>query len=265
MKLVIIFLLVGTNIFPQLKIEYSAVVKDFFSSVQKYHSTYNIDQTISDKISIQETEELYEKYYFAKAKDPIGFRNYVRELAKNRKEKFIETGELEKSPGWKVHIIKKLIADKFGGEFAEMMDVPFFLHIKILDIKPGIYESEVDKMIVAPKTIILAEIIDIIKGKDFFVKGDMIEINIINQWMAGAKSFFEINKEYFAPIEPWECFEDNCLSIRLSFLPDENFGIYPIENEFIRTNGNYFGINEFTKWTEFKREFLDKFIIKQGE
>ena len=110
----------------------------------------------------------------------------------------------------------------------DIIEIPFYLRIKVLGIESGSYKSKEDERIVAPITIIKSEIEKIIKEEKFFQKDSAIEIILINQWMAGAKKFFEVDKEYFIPLEPWGCYEDECTSLRLSFLPDNDYRIYPI-------------------------------------
>ena len=240
----------------------STITKDLFSDIEKYYNEYKANNNVKENYSKMAVLKLAKKFYKAKAEDPIGFRNYIRHLAKIREEKFHNSNNIEPKPGWKVHLLKQLISEKMGNNFVEIIEVPFYLRIKILSIHQDFYKSKIDTFIVAPKTVIKAQIQEIIKGEKFFKKDSIIELNIINQWMADSEKFFEINKEYFVPLEPWDCYENNCEGIRLSFLSDKNYGIYPIINEFIKTDNDFFGFGNTNDWSTFKKSFLSHYIIK---
>ena len=260
--LTIIYGILTFSLLAQTADSISTTTKNFFTEVEKYYKEYKANKNVNENYSKMDVVKLVKKFYKAKAEDPIGFRNYIRYLAKIREEKFHESKSIETKPGWKVHLFKQLISEKMGKNFVEIIEVPFYLRIKVLSLNQAFYNSKIDTLIVAPKTVIKAEIQEIIKGEKFFKKSRIIEINIINQWMAGSEKFFEVNKEYFVPLEPWECYGNECESIRLSFLSDKNYGIYPIVNEIIKTDYDFFGYGNTNDWSNFKKSFLSKYIIK---
>ena len=265
MKLICFIFICG--IFPftllaQTNDSISVATKDFFSEADEYYKKYATNKSINESYSSEDALKLAKKFYKAKAEDPYGFRNYLRKLARIRDEKFRNTRVLEPKGGVKVRLIKNLISEKMGDRFVAIIEIPFYLKIKVLEIESGKYISKEDERIVAPTTIIKAEIEEIIKGEKFFKKNSIIDVNLINQWMSGTNKFFEVNKEYFIPLEPWNCYEDECTGLRLSFLPDNDYGIYPIENEVLKTNDDYFGFGNQVDWSTFKESFISTYIIK---
>ena len=242
----------GTGVFPQGKIQVKKSVIDFFATVENYSKGYNRTN--------KEAFYLAKQYYKAKVEDPIGFHIYEQDKRKEFEEKFnrrtISKNELMLLE--KVGVIYKIISSKYGRPFTDIISIPWYLKVHVLDIKRGTFKSSVG---ILGKTYLVAKIDEIIKGKNFFNKGDTIEINFLGNWLSDANIQFEKNMTYFAGLREWDCYNGNCTEIALYVFPDQDEGIYPIDKGRVTAPGNYFGIKDSLKWSDFKREFIKKYIL----
>ena len=101
---------------------------------------------------------------------------------------------------------------------------------------------------------------DVLKGEIQFTKGSIISIEYLSQWLGESSKQFQVDKSYFIPLRPWMGTK-GFLGWTLNFLPDNNFAIYEIENEVVKTPENYFDIETETNWADFKKLFTKKYIL----
>lgn len=267
-KVSILFLVIFliSKVYSQENSEIKNNVKEFFETVENYTKDYNRDNKKDlfelRNYSKEEAFFLAKEYYKAKAEDPIGFHKYLH----NEDNKFIEYYKKNKSlielrPSTRVGIIYKIISSQFGKEFTEIIGVPWYLRIRVLDIKEGKFKSSLG---IIPKVFLIAEIEEVLKGINFFKERDTIEINILNYWVTNASKSFEKSRSYFVGLHEWNCHTGDCKDIALNIFPDSNYGIYLIDNDFVVAPKNYFGFADILQWGEFKEEFNNKYIIDGG-
>lgn len=262
LTLLFIFLLTADGL-SQESYSISESVKDFFETIEIYTKDYNSinkKDVINKSFSKEELKSLLLKYYKAKAEDPISFYKYQKELDKNIGESLDKDNNKELSIERKIGIIYRILSKEFGKNFMDIINVPYFLRIKILEIHQERFQSSIGLI---PKTRMVVEVRETIKGKHFFNDKEIININFLNFWLSNAKKNFEINNEYFIGLIPWNCFNGDCNEIALQMFNDEEKGIYPIENNKI-SNINFFKISE-TDWKSFKNKFIQKYIITGEE
>jgi len=264
--LLLLIMFIGMKIFPQGNIQPKEKVMNFFTAVENYSKGFNRDNKEglfkSKQYTNQEVYDLAQKYYQAKAEDPIGFHFYLENKMKEFEEKFknktVKQSELMTPE--KVGVIFKIISSKYGRSFTEIIGIPWFLKVQVLDIKQGKFNSSVG---ILGKTYLVAKVEEVIKGQNIFKEGDTIEINYLSTWLSDANKQFEKKKTYFTGLREWNCYNGNCTEIALYVFPDEDDGIYPIENEHVTAPGNYFGIKDNIQWPEFKSEFVKKYVLSE--
>jgi hypothetical protein len=222
-----------------------------------YHKNKGLSKIQSNNIKY-----VVKNYYEAISKSPTDYKKYLEEENKKWRDNYIKSETKISKPAYKIYLIKKLISESYGEYFAELISVPYYLKVKILSIKNGNYVSYSPEGLTVPKTVLVTKVENIVKGEERFKSGDTIEINIINSWMKNAKKFFVTGHEYFMPLRPFNCRSGNCEGVALNMLPDQNSSIYPIENNNIEIEDDYFQLGKMLNWKKFKELFSEKFIIK---
>lgn len=267
-KVNVIFLMIFLviKIFPQEKSEIKHGVKDFFDTIENYTKDYNRsnkeDLFKLRNYSKEDALFLAKEYYKAKAEDPVGFHKYLQRLNNNFNDYFKKNNNTDElRPAQKIGIIYKIISSRFGSAFTDIIGIPWYLRIHVLDIKAGKFKSSIG---IIPKTFLVAEIEEILKGGNFFKERDTIEINFLGNWVANADKSFEKNKNYFVGLREWNCYTEDCPDIALYIFPDNNHGIYTIDNGYLIASKNYFGFDDRLEWVKFRQEFNNRYIIKGG-
>ena len=265
-KIIILIILIRANCFPQTQPKKS--VMDFIKTVENYTKDYNRNNEKelfkSKNYSKEEALSLAKQYYKAKVEDPVGYRIYwdqrYREFEdyykKNMYNKNFDHTQL--GPAKKVGIVFKIISSYYGKAFTQIIGIPWYLKIHVIDIKRGKFKSSIG---VIGKNYLVAKIEEVIKGKNFFSEGDTVEINYLGDWLRDANKRYEKSKTYFVGLREWNCYNGNCTEIALYLFPDEDDGVYPIKNGRVIAPGNYFGIEDNLQWSEFKSEFVKKYIL----
>lgn len=261
----IFIILLGVICFPQTRVQPKKSVTDFFTTVENYTKGYNRTNEKelfkSKNYSKEEALSLAKQYSKAEAEDPVGLNSYERKKMKEFEEKFKKNGHWvwtnELMFADKVGIISKIISSYYGRTFTRIIAIPWYLKFHVLNIKQGKFKTSINgRTVVFRKTYLVAEVEDVIKGKNFFKQGDTVEINFLNQWMWYINKHFEKNTSYFAGLREWDCYK-----IALDMFPDKDNGIYPIENGNVVAPDNFFGIKNSLKWSEFKNKFEKKYIL----
>jgi len=259
----VIFLLIGTiPYYAQQRDNYSKSVLDFIDILYDQsifeETAYGLKYTFNRELS----EDILQKYYKVKAEDPIGLFNYITEEYEVIINRTIASGKnsTEKRTPFRKRELKEELSKIYGENFMEIIDVPYFLRIKVIQksksiyVSPGPPESKYGTF----EMKVLIE--DVLKGEIQFTKGSIISIEYLSQWLGESSKQFQVDKSYFIPLRPWMGTK-GFLGWTLNFLPDNNFAIYEIENEVVKTPENYFDIETETNWADFKKLFTKKYIL----
>lgn len=260
----IMLVLLQTQNHAQHQDSISKSVKDYWQLMDKLTLRYKGKKEISKNYTNDEIDTLTKKYYKAMIEDPIGLKTKVDEDFQkwSSDARSIRGLPQDLKPAIKLRIMREIIAKKYGANFAEIISVPYYLKIKIVGDSGSIYQSpENSGDIRVGQANYFGVVEDVIKGEKVFKINQKIIISFLSFWIADSRKTFIIGKTYFIPLKPWDSYH-NYSKLTINIFPDNNFAIYPIENDKIITAGNYFGTGELTDWKIFKEDFINKFILK---
>ena len=245
--------------------KYSFEVVDFFNTVEVIYSYYDDSLGWQKNFTSEEIDNISLKYYKALYKNYIDYYFYFLELHNEWEQEVIANNYniIHARPALKLRRIREKIAEYKSATFAELLQVPYFLRVRIIRMENSFYYSESIGLFFR-RTNMIAKIEDVIKGKYKFNNTDTIKICYLNDWYNFSENRFEIDNSYFVPFKPWQIESKANYSYGVYFLPDDNNGVYPIIDEFIETPRNYFGTGETTRWTDFKSYFIENYIIILG-
>jgi hypothetical protein len=237
-----------------------------FAAADSVAITYDGKSGFTIQYNAKRVKYLAKLYYDAIAKAPVDYQTYMyikyKQWEKNNKGKGDKAALL---PGFKIHLIKTLISKENGGYFTHIISIPYYLKIKVLQIKQGKYVSPpryYPAGLTIPKTVLTAKVEDILKGEERFKGLNTINITILANWLPGAEKFFKVGEEYFVPLKPFNCFNGNCEGFALYVLPGANHGVFLIRNNALNVRDNYFHLGNTVDWDNFKKQFTKKFMIK---
>lgn len=237
-------------------------LETWFNKVDLYYNNYinhNYNLTLNKDAIDSAITQLYDLY----SNHWLETHNYIDLKHQNAQKEFRDTkGNIfAKPPSVKIRVLKETIDKILGKHYAEIIMVPFYFRVKILQIdNNGVYESGTRKF---GKTILFCEIMDIIKGKSFSPSEEKIEISYLRGW---AVAPFEVGSEYFIPVKPWNCSEGKCSEYTINLFDNSidsssnQYDIYLIKNNEIK-NATYFGIPT-SNWDDFLKEFRNKYIFE---
>lgn len=245
-------------------------VKSYWKLMDQFSSRYKNKNDISKKFSDEEIDTLTISYYRVISEDPIGMMNEFEHKFQKWDSVTNAIHGLPKDdpPGVKLRKTRDIIASKFGKNFANIISVPFYLKVKIIEDSSSVYEGLIDSkrgyiarnIFKTRQSNITAIVEEIIKGNKFFKEGQKITIGYLPFWTAGSSKHFENGKTYFVPLKLWDSRYSHS-QFTINILPDNNYAIYPIERNTISTPNNYFRFGNSTNWNEFKKEFMQKYIL----
>jgi len=261
-KILTIVLIISliTTVFPQDYSSFNKSTVSFFDSVEQFTKDFNRENATnileSTNFSDSVVERLLKSYYNVKANDPVGFHKY--ELLKREEfEKNYNPQSNELMLPEKIGIIYRIISSKYGKQCINLLLIPWYLKVKILDFNFEPLHSPKGQSF---KNYVLAEVQEVVKGVKFYSVGQTIKIYYKTQWMQGKQ--FKKNNSYFVALHESNCQKGDCANIGLGTFPDDNGGVYQIENNEINAPNNYFGFKDKITWSEFKNEFVKKYLIK---
>lgn len=261
---VVLIILLTTQYYclGQQKDSVSEPVREYWHMADSiYTNFYKYGKGVTKKFSNSEVDTIVRKYYKMVNTDPAGYKKFL--LSENNKWNESMKKQYNKNslrPSTRSMIVKDEIAKRYGQNFANIISIPYYLEVKIIKDSSYVYVSKITKGLRAPATNLTCLVLDVIKGGKFFHKNQQITIGFMSYWLANAKQYFEVGKTYFVPIEPW--FDNGKYDqLTIFIFPDRNYAIYPIDNGFVSTPGNYFDIGEKTDWLQFKREFIKKYVL----
>lgn len=260
MKVVYFFLLFSFTIIAQQKNVENKLV-NWFNKVDLYYNNY-IDHNYILTLNKIEIDSIVAQLYDLYSNHWIETHNFISLKYEDAKKGFEESkGNLfVQLPAVKIRVLKETIDRILGKHFSEIIIVPFYFRVKILQIdNKGVYQSGGRKF---GKTTLTCEINDIIKGNSFFKNGEIIRISYLTGWGVAP---FEVGSEYFIPVKPWNCIEGNCSEYTINLFENDidiyssQYENYQIKNNEIK-NAKYFGIAT-SNWNDFLKEFKNKYII----
>jgi len=257
-----IIIFISIQAFSQQRENYSKSVLNFVDVLYDnsiYEETdYNINYTFNSK----QAQDILHKYYRAVSEDPLGLINYMEEEYELIRNRALQSSKNSTEKRFAVR--KKNLSDElskiYGEKFMKIIDVPYYLRIKIIDKSPSQYISPgpPERKFRTVKLTVLIE--DVLKGKNQFTLGNTITIEYMKWWFGNSLITFEPGNSYFIPLRPWTG-TAGFLGWRPDFLPDDNYAIYEIKDEIVSTPNNYFDIGTVTEWIHFKKVFIKKYIL----
>jgi len=174
----------------------------------------------------------------------------------------------ELKPGIRLNILKKSLAEKYGNDYVYFLETPYFIKAKILEISNTDYT--IDKRgLKTAKIDLEIEILDILKGNGFYSIGDTITVSYLPIWFQEKSNslHFNINEIFAFSLKHWSITgntENFNLKTQLLLKLNDSYTLFKIENDIV--------YNEYTSkrhinktWAEFKRDFNEKYIIKNEE
>lgn len=265
----IVIISTSAQILPQFfaEKEISPYVIEFMRIADETSQFYVPSMGLQKEFSNDEIIRIAEIFYRAIQDDPVGYNENLFMENRNWEEKVLAEG-IEKhnlKPAMKLKILQDEIGKKYGENFAEIISVPAFIRGTVISKNISQYQT-FDKRIKSKQTNIIVVIEDVIKGNKFFSIGDTITISYLGAWFRDSKNIlFQVGKTYLFLLAPWwDGHREYNGEITIDFLPDNNFGIYPIENDSVITERNYFGAGNTSSWLKFKEHFINYYIINKG-
>ncbi len=261
MKIIIMILFINHLVFSQI-LSPEKKLDNFFDNIDIFYNVYKSQNSILTLTPDQEknlVNQLYELYSF----HWVETYNYIGTKFQEADQKFKSSGgnNFIAPPAVKLRVIKESIDKIYGENYSELLIVPYYFRVKVLNIdKNGYYKS--DKLSFK-KTILTCKIQEVIKGSQQFKAGEEIKISLLNNWDVGP---FYIGEEYFFPVKPWNCKDGSCTEYTINLFNnsmkvcDIKYDIYPIINDKIE-NTEYFHINA-SEWSKFLNEFKRKYLIE---
>jgi hypothetical protein len=200
-------------------------------------STNDLLSVVKKRERIQE-QDLYRLEEYIKHNLYINFND--------QEGNYVKFGVFEK-------MIDNRITGLYGIAIKELIINPVLLKVKIIDRKSESVMVSESRSI--GRTIITAEIQDIVKGEKHYKIGDNIKFYYMNFWARGSKVKLTDNDSYFVTLFPVENKNgDKLLGLNI------NEGLLKISQNIILDENNYYGFGKIS-WSDFKRRIIDKINI----
>lgn len=213
-----------------------AKIDSFFTLVKKITpSSYN-ELEKAAPINDVDLEKANRFLYEVNAYASVEYQKSLIEWGKDWEKNSIHVDKKDRTirPGIAVKKVKEALADKYGWEYVNFLETPYLLKVKILDKVVVPYMIDSIKNVKIPEVDLKVEIIDIIKGKHFFEKGEIITIGTLPIWFqdTNQKIDFKESEIYILPIRHWAISSSKNtkdLALKLNGLHT----IYKIENNVV--------------------------------
>lgn len=251
-----------STLLPLQTDEIKPSVKNFFVELNQIMSHYDLELGMQKKFSDEELFNIAKLLYIATEDDPIGFQKRMKaeyevwgaETIKNHGK------PIGLKPGVKLRILGDIINERFGGGFTQILKMPYYLRIKILDLQNAIYILKEDNN-TFPEVDLICLVEDVIKGEKRFKKEDTITVSFLVHWFQGSLPIIEKGNSYFMPVEHWKMDSTN-LSFRVGGLHNgEVSSVLMIgERQFIDPENCYM-LDSTSRWEIFKSNFLKKYKL----
>jgi len=232
---------------------------------EKYQTLNSVEDELI--LSDAELEDAMRKMYFAIAEDPVGYENYIYKKQIEWKDNIKKDNINIAKPkfGMVIGEIQKLIEKKYSNKFLRLIRIPFFLRVKVIDISKKNYTIKGEGH--RNQTELIGKVEEVIKGENHFKNGEIVSFMYRNHLTDNIRvNDFIIGSSYFIPLSiasPQTFKETGFKGLVVQFL-DENIS-YLIKNQILKTIGNYLKISEDVGWSNFKKQFLEKYTIQDKE
>ena len=243
-------------------------------AVRKIDSLFNIiykttpgeyREDVFKKSSIKEEEiqKAHDLLFYSYSKVPQEFRQIRLNEIKLWKDKVINN-EIPKNsvnPSVRLSMLKEKLAEVYGWEYVRFMETPYFLKVKVLDIRGGMYENPEDEKVSLPEVVLKVEIMDVVKGGEAFDIGKELSIGYLPHWFRYHVAP-NINKDeiYAIPVRYWTSeyaeseYALDLYGLHTLYKVENNIVISPLEPE----------KSPNINWADFKKEFSQKFLQAHG-
>ncbi len=264
-KLFLLTLLFIANFYGQEKTETKPDKLDsLFNVVREITPEYsNEKNTDKLKLSEYELEKVRRLFYNAYAHAPIELKNRKNAWY----EKWQKTGRKKIKPNERMKMVETALAERYGKDYVGFLKTPYIMRVKILEVFNTDYRKENKqsnrkyKRGITYQQNAKVKILDIIKGNDYYSKGEIITIAYTPQWFqwAEASPKFLVGEEYVVPLNHWNEHKRNVLQLRLRGLHT----LYQIKDEQVYTplvNSKF-----IKSWRDFKNMFINKYVLEEKE
>ena len=161
-------------------------------------------------------------------------------------------GYYEKFGMFEGRIINR-VKDLYGSAARDLIINPVLLKVKIIDKRSeSIVVNETRSI---RRTIITAEIEDIVKGEKHYKTGDNINFYYMDFWARGSKTRLTENGSYFVTLFPViDNNGDKLLGLNY------NEGLLKISQDIVLDENNYYGFGKIS-WQDFKMKIIERISI----
>ncbi len=249
-----------TNVFAQEIQGEKKKVDSLFELIKKITPANQSEVIEIEDPDLEKAKQLlYEAYAYA----PIEFENELNRWTEEWRSTGIKgvKAPIGIKPGTRLQKVKEKLAQKYGWEYVRFLETSYFIKVKIIDIKYSTYAFEMrNKQFQLTRINLIAKILDVIKGKEFYSSGDTITISYLPFWFKkSTPPNFEINQIYALPLKHWS-YKKNTKYPELMLKLNGLHTLYKIENNFV-----YSPLapeeSPLKTWSFFKREFKKNFLI----
>ena len=260
-KILLLLLTLITVIFPQEQ-KISNHVKNFFKIADENSSSYVKKVGLTKKFTDTEIDTITKKYYDAISDDPKGFLLYLFQEDKKWQQEIKNNNYEIKSlkPAFKLALIIKQISKKYGEKFTKIISVPYYLIVNIKSINHTEYNSPSHPELKTSQVDLIVTIEEVIKGDKYFFKGQDITVSYLAYWRQNATKTFKIGNSYLVPIKVWGS-NDNFSKLALQILPDNNYALYPVEDDIVKVPGDYLQLGNNINLQTIRKSFRKKYVI----
>lgn len=256
-----------SNSFAQEIQEKKEIVDSLFKLVKKItpaegKEVYAKKLTIKDNDLEKAKKMLYEAYAYA----PIEFEKKLHQWT----QAWGSTGILGVKepdgtrPGRRLWKLKESIAEKYGWDYVWFLETPYVLKVEILDKDTSLYEGyNKDKKFRLRQVDLKVKILEVIKGEKIFQKDEEITISYLPIWYleCDCPVDFKEGSTYLIPVKPWY-YRDNKGPKKLLIKNNGMKHFYEIKNNIVTRP--FVNNDNFTKqWPLFKKDFINKYLIKE--
>lgn len=257
---VLIALIFISTLFPQQTDEIKPSVKNFFVELNKLMNHYDVKLNSQKTISNEEILNAAKLLYQATEDDPIGFQKQIKiEYNVWGVSRNIDPPTGLK-PQAKLKSLRKLINERIEGGLAQILEMPYYLKVKILDVQKAIYILKQDNN-TFPQINLICSIEDVIKGEKRFKKEDTITVSFLVHWFQESFPSIEKGNSYFIAVKHWKLESENeAFSLGMFSMEESSSLLLLNENQLIDPENCYM-LDSTSNWEIFKSNFLKKYKL----
>lgn len=103
-------------------------------------------------------------------------------------------------PSFKIGKINRMIEDKYGRVYLNLIKTPYIARFKVLEISDSIYNGE---GVSAKQVNLKVKIESVEKGSNILKSNNIYTVSYLPHWFHGEKLEFKEGLSYIAPLRPW--------------------------------------------------------------